>query len=205
MTPSLTDRRKPPRSDQRRAQLLAALARLLEDGALDNITVSEIADGAGMKRSGFYFYFENKGAAVVALCEDMYEDMAAGAVSMVERIGTPRERVEAQMHTLVEIWQKHRNLYRAMLDAREMTPEVRELFDSGRESFIEPVAAMIDSERAAGIAPDGPSSTGIATVLLELNERAIEAMAREQELPLKDRIEVLTTIWLRTIYRADTP
>lgn len=204
MTRALLDRRRPLRSDRIRAELLAGLEALLHDGTLEKITVADIAEQAGLTRSAFYFYFENKGAAVAALSEKMYDDAAETASDLFTMTGPPRARFEHQIRGLVEVWERNRALYRAMLDARQTNPDVRELFDAGRESFIEPLAGMIDAERAAGNAPAGPSSTALATLLLELNDHAIERLARGDELPVEDRIEGLITIWLRAIYGTES-
>lgn len=200
MNRALLDRRRPLRSDRIRAQLLESLETLLLDGTLEKITVADIAEQVGLTRSAFYFYFENKGAAVAALSERMYDEAAATATDLLAMTGPPRARFEKQIRGLVEVWEKNQALYGAMLDARQTNPAVRELFDEGRASFVEPLAAMIDAERAAGNAPDGPSSVALATLLLELNDHAVERLARGDSLPVADRIDGLITIWLRTIY-----
>jgi len=198
-----TVRGRPPRTDVRRAELLVVLEALLRDHPLEEITVADIADRLGMTRSSFYFYFDSKEAAVAALSEQMYADAAAGATELFAMTGTPRERIEAQMRNLVQTWSSYRHLYAAMLASRHK-PEVRAGFDAGRESFIAPVAAMIDAERAAGNAPPGPSSTALATVLLELNDHAVERLARGDALPVEERIDALVTIWLRSIYGTES-
>jgi len=203
MSRGLLDRRRPPRSDQKRTELLNALDALLRDGTLESITVADIAGEVGMTRSAFYFYFENKGAAVAALSAQMYDEAAASASALFAMTGPPRARIEAQMRGLVETWERNQHLYRAMLDARHTSPEIRAMWDIGRESFIDPVVAMIEAERETGTAPPGPDSVALAVLLLELNDRAIESIARGHELPVADRIEALVTIWLRTIYGTD--
>ena len=64
---SQTDRRPPQRSDYRREAILDALDTWLQESNLDAINIAEISKQAGVTRSAFYFYFENKGAAVAAL------------------------------------------------------------------------------------------------------------------------------------------
>ena len=74
------------------------------------------------------------------------------------------------------------------------------MWDADRLSFVEPLAEMIRSERAAGRAPDGPDPVALATVLLELNDRALERVVRGGTISIDDQVEAVTTIWLRTIY-----
>lgn len=200
MRPAPTERRTPPKGDQRRSALLESLDHHLQESSLDSINIADISRRAGVTRSAFYFYFENKAAAVAALSEEMYdESLAAGAV-LVGGEGTPRWRVETTINGLFDAWARHEHLFRAMLEARAANPAVREMWDADRHSFVAPVAAMIEAERAAGRAPDGPDATALATVLLELNDRALERLSLGGALPRERHVEALVTIWLRTIY-----
>jgi AcrR family transcriptional regulator len=194
------DRRGPYRGDQRRTQLLDALDALLHEETLGSINVADIASRAGVTRSAFYFYFENKAAAVAALGAPLFEQVSFVAAETLAPGGNPRARFEAQTRGLIAAWQQHQNLYRAMLDARHTNPAVLEVWNRGREAFIGPLSELIDVEREAGNAPAGPHSRALATLLLELNDRSIEALAGNDSLELEDRIDALTTIWTRAIY-----
>jgi AcrR family transcriptional regulator len=204
VTRTLLDRRRPTRSDQRRAALLEALDAMLHEHSLDEINVADIADRVGVSRSAFYFYFENKAAAVAALSAQLYDEVSSTTTDLFALTGTPRARFEGQMRGLVEVWHKHQHLYGAMLEARQTNPAVREMWDEGRLSFLPAVVAMIDAERASGNAPAGPDATALATVLLELNDIALERIARGDPLPIEDRIEALITMWQRAIYGTET-
>jgi hypothetical protein len=85
-----------------------------------------------------------------------------------------------------------------MLDARATSSAVRELWDSDRLSFVEPVAAMIAAERASGRAPDGVDAAAVAGVLLELNDRMLERLVHGGDRAVIE--EAVIEIWLRTIY-----
>jgi AcrR family transcriptional regulator len=150
-------------------------------------------------RSAFYFYFENKAAAVAALMEEMYDE-AFVATGVLVGDGEPRARVEGTIRGLFAAWDRHEHLYRAMLEARATSPAVRDMWDSDRQSFVAPVAAMIEAERAAGRAPAGPDAVALATVLLELNDRALERLALGGPLPREQHVEAVVHIWLSTIY-----
>lgn len=195
-----TDRRRPPRSDQRRSALLESLDHHLQESGLESINIADISRRAGVTRSAFYFYFENKAAAVAALMEQVYDD-AFVATDLLTRDGeSPESRIRAMADALFDTWDRHHYLFSAMLDARASSPAVRQMWDSDRESFVAPVAALIAAERRAGRAPDGPDPVVLATMLLEFNDRLLErltvggALSREQ---LKDGA---VAVWLRTIY-----
>lgn len=199
-----TDRRAPQRGDRRRSALLAALDELLRDngGQLETVNIAEISRRAGLTRSAFYFYFENKAAAVAAALEQTYEEVFA-VNDILLGGGAPAERIERTIRGLIEFWDRNRHLYSAVLAARSASPGVRDLWESDRQAFIPSIAAMIESERAAGRAPAGGDATALADVLLLLNERLLERLTLAAELDRERYIESVVTVWLRSIYGTD--
>ncbi|MBF6352390.1 TetR/AcrR family transcriptional regulator [Nocardia flavorosea] len=201
MVRSRTDRRGPPRGEQRREALLVALDDLLRDngGRLEAVDIAEISRRAGLTRSAFYFYFENKAAAVGAALEDIYQEVFAVNDILVGP-GDPAARIERTIRGLVDFWDRHRHLYRAVLDARSASAAVREIWESERQDFIPSIAAMIEHERRAGRAPAGGDAATLADVLLLLNERLLERLTLGVELDRERYIESVVTVWLRSIY-----
>ncbi|NKY57741.1 TetR/AcrR family transcriptional regulator [Nocardia flavorosea] len=206
MVRSRTDRRGPPRGEQRREALLVALDELLRDngGRLEAVDIAEISRRAGLTRSAFYFYFENKAAAVGAALEDIYQEVFAVNDILVGP-GEPADRIERTIRGLVDFWDRHRHLYSAVLDARSASAAVRELWESERQAFIPSIAAMIDDERRAGRAPSGGDAATLADVLLLLNERLLERLTLGAELDRERYIESVVTVWLRSIYAPAEP
>ncbi|NKY33741.1 TetR/AcrR family transcriptional regulator [Nocardia speluncae] len=206
MARSRTDRRGPPRGEQRREALLVALDELLRDngGRLEAVDIAEISRRAGLTRSAFYFYFENKAAAVGAALEDIYREVFAVNDILVGP-GEPADRIERTIRGLVDFWDRHRYLYSAVLDARSASAAVREIWESERQAFIPSIAAMIDDERRAGRAPAGGDAATLADVLLLLNERLLERLTLGAELDRERYIESVVTVWLRSIYAPAEP
>ncbi|MFD4407084.1 TetR/AcrR family transcriptional regulator [Nocardia sp. NPDC058499] len=205
MVRSRTDRRGPPRGEQRREALLVALDELLRDngGRLEAVDIAEISRRAGLTRSAFYFYFENKAAAVGAALEDIYQEVFA-VNDILVGAGDPADRIERTIRGLVDFWDRHRYLYSAVLDARSASAAVREIWESERQAFIPSIAAMIDDERRAGRAPAGGDAETLADVLLLLNERLLERLTLGAELDRERYIESVVTVWLRSIYAPAT-
>jgi AcrR family transcriptional regulator len=189
----------PARGDRRRSALLESLDHYLRESSLDSINIADISQRAGVTRSAFYFYFENKASAVAALMGEMYDESLVAAEAL-RADGTPAENIEAMVRGLFTTWEKHEHLFRASLDARATSATVRELWDSDRESFVPVVASMIESERASGAAPPGTDATALASVLLELNDRMLERLALGGRLDREQLVEAVVAVWLRTIY-----
>jgi len=195
------DRRSPSRGDERRAALLEALDDILRDGTgLEEINVADLSTRAGVTRSAFYFYFENKAFAAAALMDEVYADAAEMTTQLVSRAGDPRERIEATVRGLFDTLDRHVHIYRAMLEARGQHPAVREMWERDRQSFVPMVADMIRAERKAGAASDGADADALAWVLLDLNDRAMERRARGDGPPTEQHVEAIVSIWLRSIY-----
>ena len=192
------------RGDRRRTALLESLDHYLREQhsaerGLDSINIADISRRAGVTRSAFYFYFENKAIAVAALMEEMYDESFAAA-GLFQADGTPAENIEAMVRALFSTWEKHEHIFRASLDARATSPTVRQLWDHDRESFVPVVASMIDEERAAGAAPPGTDATALASVLLELNDRMLERLALGGQLEREQLVDAVVSVWLHSIY-----
>jgi len=197
---SPTDRRPPQRSDHRREAILDALDRWLLESNLDAINIAEISKQAGVTRSAFYFYFENKGAAVAALMERILDATFAVNDAFTTAVAPPRQRIHAMLDELFSTCERHHHLFKAMLEARGSNASVRDIWDDARESFVESVAAMIRSDRSAGLAPDGVDPEVLASVLLEVNDRLLERLVLGGTLSREQLMSGAAAIWLKTIY-----
>jgi AcrR family transcriptional regulator len=197
---SPTDRRPPPRSDVRRAAILEALDRWLQDSDLETINVADITGEAGVTRSAFYFYFENKAAAVAALMEQMVDETLRVSDQFTSSTGAPQARVQTMLDGLILMWTRHRHLFKAMLEARGSGGTIREIWDDATASFVDSVAAMIRADRAAGRAPEGLDASVLASVLLDVNGRMLERLTLGGVLTRAQLIDGTAAIWLSTIY-----
>jgi len=199
MSPA-TDRRPPPRSDARRTAILTALDRWLQDSDLDTINVADISREAGVTRSAFYFYFENKAAAVAALMAQMVDETLSVSDEFTHSTAEPQVRVHAMLTGLVAMWDRHRHLFKAMLDTTSSAGTIREIWDDATATFVEAVAAMIRAERTAGRAPEGLDAAVLASILLDVNSRMLERLTLGGVLTRNQLVDGIATVWLSTIY-----
>lgn len=197
---SPVDRRQPQRSDQRRTAILAALNEHLQKTGFDALNIAEVARQAGVGRSAFYFYFENKAAAVAALVEPMYEALLAANNILADTNRPPRDRVHDTIEAVLQTAEDHRYLVQAMWEARGSSGPVRALWDDARESFVPAVAAVIAADRAAGRAPEGPEPRVLASLLMELNDRLVERIIVGGPLTRQQLLEGAEAMWMGMIY-----
>ena len=197
---SQTDRRPPQRSDHRREAILDALDGWLREESLEAVNIAEISKQAGVTRSAFYFYFENKGAAVAALMERMVDEVFAVNDAFTLAGDSPDKRIHAMLDGLFASWERHRHMFKAMLEARGSSASVRDIWDDARESFVESVAEMIRADREAGRAPAGVDAEVLASVLLEFNDRLLERLTLGGTLTCEQLMDGAAAVWLRSIY-----
>ena len=188
------------KGDERRTGRLAALDDQLQESTLDAINIADISKRAGVTRSAFYFYFENKAAAVAALMDDMYDE-GLDAAELLGGAGSMRDRLAAAIRAIFVGWGERRHLYRALLDARAASPGVRDQWDAFQQSFIGVLADVIESERASGAAPDGVDAHAVATALLDLNDRTLARVVRAPvDFDWDRHIDAVVHVWLSSIY-----
>jgi TetR/AcrR family transcriptional regulator, ethionamide resistance regulator len=193
---SSTDRRPAVRSDVRREAILDALDEWLRGSSLEAINVAEIAKQAGVSRSAFYFYFENKAAAVAALMERIIDEVEAVNAELVTGEAGPRERVVTMLDGLFDTCDRYRHVFAAMLEARGSSVAVREIWDSARESFAPAVADLIAAQEHS-LSPD---PRVLALVLLEFNDRIIERFVLGGPLSRAELTEGAAAVWLSTVF-----
>jgi AcrR family transcriptional regulator len=197
----------PRRGDHRRAALLSALEQLLTTRPLADVGVADITSAAGVTRSAFYFYFPTKGAAVAALLSDFQEEMVQAAVAWYEGgPGTPLERTRAGFEASIELWRARGNLLVALLDAIGTDPEVREIWETWTQQFIERIARRIVEDRKAGLAQGTSDPEALAIALmgaaLYSMERDVRAILAGQP-PSKTLLTALVELWHRTLYEIE--
>jgi TetR/AcrR family transcriptional regulator, ethionamide resistance regulator len=193
----------PTRGDIRRQAILDGIEGLLRDRPIAALSVEDITEAAGITRSGFYFYFESKYAALSALLGGVWEEMAEAAAPFFE--GSDEDPATYVTRTLAEVhaaWQRHEHLLVAMLDASGTDPGVRELWEDWMQRWIAMTAERIDAERATGRAPGGAPAEALANVLLRMNERAFDAASRNATSARENRamVQALATVWLASVW-----
>lgn len=205
--PHIPERRRRPVGEQRREEILAVIEDLLRERPLAEISVGDIAAAAGVARSGFYFYFASKGAAVTALLGDVFAEMVAGAAGFVAASGPTTQTVRAAMFAAWAAWQEHHGLILAMLDARGADPAVRELWEAWIERFVVTLSEAVDQQRVTGRAAGGPDTRELLAALLGANERTFERLSRTGASPEQARrsVEALVAVWSRAIYGTYEP
>lgn len=197
--------RRTPRAtgDDRERAILETAERLLEVRSLRDISVDDLARGAGISRPSFYFYFPSKEAVLLTLLDRMVEEARAQQGDVLERLADdPAARLREGLTAFHKVFGAHRSVTLASAEARVASAEVHELWAGVMETWVQEATEAIEAERARGAAPDGLPARELATALIQMNERVLYAsFAGEQpSIPAEDVIDVLLGVWVKAIY-----
>jgi AcrR family transcriptional regulator len=182
--------------------VLGSLDRLLQTRSIAEVTVEGIAEGAGMSRSAFYFYFASKHDALAAAVRTINDAMLERGQPWLNPVpGTdPGQALQRSFAGIAEVFEEHRHLISAVAEGAAIDPGLRELWQQWIEDFVGAVAPRIEAERAAGRALPGPEAEALARTLLWGNERAFYIEAIKPEPDLQGVAAIIATVWQRAIY-----
>jgi len=195
--------------DDRERAILETAEGLLEERPLSEISVDDLAKGAGISRPTFYFYFPSKDAVVLTIIDRL---VAAAAGSREEALATlaegdPRAGLRKALEDLYGAFRSRRAVAMAAAELRTTNSEARDLWSQVMEGWVADATAVIEAERARGAAPPGQPAREVATALVQMNERVQYATFAGESPSLEDErvLDVLVDIWLRAIYGTPEP
>ena len=192
-----------PSGDDREAAILATAERLLADKKFADISVDDLAKGAGLSRPTFYFYFPSKDAVLLALMEPLIQQADTGFHGAREHLpADPRRAFREGIKTFFTSFGASGVIARAGTEALATSPDVRAVWSAFMQKWVDQTAALIEAERARGAAPVTLPARDLATSLNLMNERTMTAtLVAEDGAVAKDRIvDTLAHIWLTSIY-----
>jgi AcrR family transcriptional regulator len=192
-----------PSGDDRELAILKTAEKLLEDRLLSEISVDDLAKGAGISRPTFYFYFSSKDAVVLTLIDRVVQQVERVLEELDENPpADPTDGWRIGISTFFDSFGSHRWVARSGAGALAAPGPLRDTWLSLMQKWIDQTAALIESERERGAALDTIAAHDLAIALNLMNERAmLAAFAAEQPALERDRaVDTLTHIWLTSIY-----
>ena len=191
-----------PSGDDRELAILTTAERLLEQRSLADISVDDLAKGAGLSRPTFYFYFSSKDAVLLTLFERVIVEADSALESM---IANPPADLKALwrigINVFVETFGSHRAVSLAAESART-NKDLRELWSRFMQKWVGHIATVIETERSRGAAPVTLPADELSAALNLLNEKEmLSAFAGDRPSVPRERVlETLVHIWVTSIY-----
>jgi AcrR family transcriptional regulator len=198
-------RRGASKGDAREADILRTFEALIATKPLASIGIDELATGAGLSRSAFYFYFGSKDAVLTSLLDGLEEDLLAENADWYE--GGPAElALRRSLQHSASLWRARGPLLRLIFQAADVPEPVLEFRARSHERQLRTSTARIEREQVAGLAPAGPPSAELlAAGLIALrNGMLAQAFAPEdgQDPPADPEqvVEDLLAMLMRLLY-----
>ncbi|MDH6282961.1 TetR/AcrR family transcriptional regulator [Prescottella agglutinans] len=174
--------------EERRAQLIDLGVRMLAERPLEQISVEDIADEAGVSRGLLFHYFASKHDFHVAIVRHTSADMLARTAPNMDL--APIEILRDAMASYVDYVSENRDTYVSLLRGTASgDPAMREVFEETRGEMARRV---IDQLPALGIEPDARMGLSVRGWIAFVEEATITWL-RTPEITRDELIDLLVT------------
>jgi TetR/AcrR family transcriptional regulator, ethionamide resistance regulator len=191
-----------PSGDDRELAILTTAEQLLEQRPIADISVDDLAKGAGLSRPTFYFYFPSKDAVLLTLFERVIVEADSALESMVANPPADLKALWRKgINVFVETFGSHRAVALAA-DAARTNKDLRALWSRFMQKWVGHIATVIEAERSRGAAPETLPVHELSAALNLLNEKVmLSSFADDRPSVPKERLlETLVHIWVTSIY-----
>jgi AcrR family transcriptional regulator len=201
-------RRKPspPTGDERRAAIVRTAEALLGTRPLRDVSIDELARGAGISRPTFYFYFGSKDEVLLTLLEDVIAEADTAVEQAISSLTVdPAVALRGGLTGVFLAFRSRRGLTMAIAEGYAAGGAVHARWTQAMGHWVDLTAKAIVAERDRGAAPNGLPARDLAVLLNAMNERVFTdtfGAAGSGVLGLaEDRVvDCLLAAWLRLIY-----
>lgn len=204
--PSVTRKRQANRAarrDEIRHRLLEVVERLLGEGeTFTEISVERMVAQAGLARSTFYLYFQDKGDLLVAWFGEITGELEAAARRWWRLgAGATRDDLRGALDGIVATYRPHTTLMAAMYDAAAYDGEVRALVTAMMDRNIAGLRKHIRAGQKGGWVDPGLLPDQTAGWLTWMAERGLHQLVRTaSDAEVERLVDAYTTIIWNTLY-----
>jgi TetR/AcrR family transcriptional regulator, ethionamide resistance regulator len=192
-----------PSGDDRELAILETAEHLMADRSLAEISVDDLAKGAGISRPTFYFYFPSKDAVLLTLLERVIAEADAALEQLIANRPANRRDIWRQgIDVFVRTFGAHRAVCATTVGVRSANSAARDLWARSMQRWIDHIAAVIEAERADGAAPVTVPAVELSTALNLMNESVMTAAfaGHQPSIPDHRMLDNLVHIWMTSIY-----
>jgi AcrR family transcriptional regulator len=191
------------RRDEARARLLEVVEQLLEEGeSFTEISVERLVAEAGMSRSTFYVYFEDKGDLLRGWFGDIIAELTA-ATDRWWALGADATRDDLReiLAGVVSTYRPHTTLMAATYDAAAYDTSVRDLVATMMAGNVATLRKHIKAGQKEGFVDATLPADQTAEWLVWMEERGLHQLVRTaDEAELERLVDAYTAIIWNTLY-----
>lgn len=133
-----TVRRTRLASHERREQLLGIGVAMLTDRRLEDLSIDDIADQAGISRGLLFHYFDSMNEYQIAVTARVMDDLVERLAQPVADDGPPAQRLRGSLSVYIDYIAERPEMYRSVVcGAASGNERVRALADRTREQIVD--------------------------------------------------------------------
>ncbi len=203
------DRRAPSKGERQRQAILDSLAELLVTRPIGDLTVGEIASAAGVRRSGYYFYFESKYTALAVVTSEIWSELM-DRVQLFSRAEneTAADFVRRTSSAAVEVWHAHDAVLIASIQAIPLDEQIASMWRVWNERLARILTEQIRTDIETGLArPVSPDVSVVVSTLLEMTLHMFykDRLDKCSEQQTQRMLDTVSSIWLASVWGEPSP
>lgn len=188
------------RREETKARLQTAMLQQLRNSSFQELRVEDIAEAAGVSRSGFYFYYPDKTTLLIDSVGDIGGLVFEQATKWWQGEGEPGELIRAALEGIAQIWVEHGDLLRVAVEVATYEEHFRDFWNDLLNPFIDATAAHIEAEQQAGRVHAELDPRGTAEVIIWGFERVLYQIIALDGRGPEDVVEPTTAVWRLALY-----
>ena len=181
------------------ADVRDALVRVLEHKPFNDVTVDELAREAGLSRTAFYFYYNDKNQVLGAVLEGLRDIAIEQAAEWWSGEGEPAVMIHSVTRNIGALWETHAGVLRAAVEVMSYDPEFSKFYNGLMDDFIGATQEHLRRERDAGKLRQDVDPDRSAEVLVWMGERCHYVGLLKGRTP-EETADALTAIWVHALY-----
>lgn len=187
--------------------MLDSLATLLATRSIHDLTVAEIAVGAGAKRSNFYFYFDSKYAALAVLTSEIWTELMDRAQAFVRfDQETVSDFLARTSGITVDTWRRHEAELVASIQAIPVDEQLAAMWTRWSGRLADLIIQQVERDQHAGGAK--PVTDDLHRLVRTLLEMTLHVFYRDRlqhadAAETAAMLETVRAIWLSCAWGID--
>jgi len=188
------------KAERTRAAIMDAALEFLWSNPFRDMSVSRLMTATKLSRPAFYQYFHDVHHLMIALLEQIEQDILVVAQPWLEGTDEPVPRLEQSLSELVRVCYAQGPILRAVADAAPTDTRLEETWKAFLGRFDDAVTARIEQDQKAGLIP-AFTARPVAVALNRMDAHvlihAFGRRPRSEPGPVRDAI---LRIWINTLY-----
>ncbi len=191
------------RSRRTRAALLDATWHLLEERGPDGVTMTAVADRAGVTRRAVYLHFASRAELLLAVHAHIDEQLdLPGSARRVFEAPDAVTALEAFVAHLADFHPKIRKIDTALLAAKDTDPDLAALLDQGKRIWLDGcrrIAQRLDDEGV--LAQPWTVETAADLMWHFMFPDVLERLTEDRQWPIDQYRELLTVVLTKSLVK----